>query len=111
MGPEALIDEARVLGFRTEYPDIVDELVAVFADSSAALLADLRGAVQRDDANEVARAAHKLKGASRNMGADLMAELAGELERADPPALELVEQLETALPRTHAAIRSTLADP
>jgi two-component system, sensor histidine kinase and response regulator len=107
---DELIDEARVRGFRTEYPDIVDELVGVFADSSAALLADLAAAVARADDAEVARAAHKLKGASRNMGAGLMAQLAGELERGDGPRLELVEQLETALPLTDAAIRSTLAD-
>ena len=56
------------------------ELVAVFLDDSPEQVRRLAEAVARTDAREVTSAAHRLKGAAANLGADRLAELCRELE-------------------------------
>ena len=46
---DALIDAARMRTFRSDYPDIVDQLLELFLQSTPPLLAELRSAIDGDD--------------------------------------------------------------
>jgi signal transduction histidine kinase/HPt (histidine-containing phosphotransfer) domain-containing protein len=62
-------------------PDMVVRLIDKFLPDTAKRLADLRAAVDAEDAPAVGRAAHGLKGSYGNIGADEAAHLCLELER------------------------------
>ena len=73
---EALVDEARMRVFRVDYPEIVDQLIELFVESTPPLLDELRAGARGGDGEAVRRAAHKLKGSCQNIGAGFMARLA-----------------------------------
>jgi CheY-like chemotaxis protein/HPt (histidine-containing phosphotransfer) domain-containing protein len=104
----SLVDEARMRVFRVDYPEIVDELVELFVESTPPLLEELRAGADREDAEAVRRAAHKLKGSCQNVGASFLATLAEEIERtgdAGPPALD---GLDRVFADTCGALRAAL---
>jgi two-component system sensor histidine kinase/response regulator len=103
-----LIDVGRVRRFREDYPDIVDRLVALFADSTPPLLEQLTNAVHASDDDAVRRLAHKLKGSCQNVGAVRMATLCRSLEERDARAVPLADELQAVYPATLAEIRATL---
>jgi HPt (histidine-containing phosphotransfer) domain-containing protein len=105
---DALIDSARMRTFREDYPDIVDQLLQLFVDSTPELLEELRAAVDGGDADERRRAAHKLKGSCQNIGATFMATLCLELERDDVDAPATFAELDAAFLSTEAALRREL---
>ena len=100
--PEAgpLIDEARVRSFNVDYRSMAEELWTVFYEATPPLIGELRDAVERGDAGECRRLAHKLKGSSETVGATRMASLSRALEQGGPDRLAVVEELETAYDRT-----------
>jgi CheY-like chemotaxis protein len=103
----ALVDEARMRVFRVDYPEIVEQLVELFVDSTPPLLAELRDGADRGDGEAVRRAAHKLKGSCQNIGASGMASLAARVEQDDAePAL--LTDLEDAFEPTRDALRAAL---
>jgi HPt (histidine-containing phosphotransfer) domain-containing protein len=103
---DALVDEARMRIFRDDYPEIVEQLVDLFVDSTPPLLGDLRGAAERDDPEGVRRAAHKLKGSCQNIGASRLAVLAAAAETGEArPDVDGLEQLFEA---TCDALRAAL---
>jgi HPt (histidine-containing phosphotransfer) domain-containing protein len=57
-----------------------DELVAAFCSSAAQSLDEIAHHVAADQRAQVARAAHRLKGAAANIHAEVVAELAATLE-------------------------------
>jgi two-component system sensor histidine kinase/response regulator len=95
--------------FRDDYPDIVDQLVDLFLQSTPPLLGDLRRAADADDGEGVRRAAHKLKGSCQNIGATFMATLCRSLETGDADARVALDELDATLAPTEAAIRRSLA--
>ena len=105
---DALIDSARMRTFREDYPDIVDQLLRLFLDSTPELLEELHAAVDSDDAAELKRAAHKLKGSCQNIGATFMATLCLTLERDDVDAAATLAELDDAFASTEAALRREL---
>ena len=105
---DALVDEARMRTFRDDYPDIVDQLVDLFLESTPPLLEELHSALDGDDGKELRRAAHKLKGSCQNVGATFMATLCKSLEQGDGDARETLAELDAALAPTEAAIRQAL---
>jgi two-component system sensor histidine kinase/response regulator len=105
---DALVDEARMRTFRDDYPDIVDQLVELFARHSPPLIAELQDALERDDDETLRRAAHKLKGSCQNIGATFMATLCRTLEDGDADARATVRELDAAFAPTEAAIRRSL---
>ena len=105
---EALVDETRMRVFRDDYPEIVEQLVDLFVDSTPPLLDDLRGALERDDTEAARRAAHKLKGSCQNIGATFMATLCLSLERDDVDAAATLAELDDAFASTEAALRREL---
>ena len=65
-----LIDEARVRSFNVDYRSMAEELWTVFYEATPPLIGELRDAVERGDADECRRLAHKLKGSSETVGRD-----------------------------------------
>jgi PAS domain S-box-containing protein len=81
--------------------DFLAEIIDTFLDDAPALVASLRTSCERDDAEELRRAAHSLKSNGRTFGAHEFADLCRELEdRAKRGELdgasELVERIEEA---------------
>ena len=79
--PAAAIDEPRLRLLATDAAQqraIVDDFLASLAEDCRGLAVALR----REDAPGVARQAHRIKGASRMVGAPRLAAVADELERA-----------------------------
>jgi two-component system sensor histidine kinase/response regulator len=105
---EQLIDAARMRTFREQYPEIVDQLVDLFVQSTPSALEELRAAVGAGDGDAVRRAAHKLKGSCLNIGATFMATLCSGLEAGERDAAGALADLEAALEPTEAAIRGEL---
>jgi two-component system, sensor histidine kinase and response regulator len=105
---DALIDAARMRTFRDDYPDIVDQLLNLFVDSTPSLLAELRAAVEGEDSDERRRVAHKLKGSCQNIGATFMATLCRSLETDEVDAGATLAELDDAFVSTEAALRREL---
>jgi HPt (histidine-containing phosphotransfer) domain-containing protein len=103
---DALVDEERMRVFRDDYPEIVEQLVDLFVDSTPPLLADLRRAAEDEDAEAVRRAAHKLKGSCQNIGAARLARLAAAIEQGEsaPDADELVQVFDATCDALRAAL-------
>jgi CheY-like chemotaxis protein/HPt (histidine-containing phosphotransfer) domain-containing protein len=107
---DRLIDAARMRTFRDDYPDIVDQLVDLFVQSTPPLLGELRAALDGDDRDELRRAAHKLKGSCQNIGATFMATLCHSLETAEDDLDATLAELDGAFAPTEAAIRRALTE-
>ena len=90
--------------------ELLNELIALFLDSSPLLLAEIEAAVARGDAQAIERASHALRGSMQNLGAVPAARAAsaledvgrsGDLARADQSLACLhqeFERLVSALP-------------
>jgi HPt (histidine-containing phosphotransfer) domain-containing protein len=94
--------------FRDDYPDIVDQLLDLFLQSTPPLLDELRAAVAGSDQEELRRTAHKLKGSCQNIGATFMATLCRALETGDGDAAQRLAELDGAFASTEAALRGAL---
>jgi CheY-like chemotaxis protein len=105
---DALIDAARMRTFRDDYPDIVDQLLDLFLQSTPPLLDELRAALDGGRDKDLRRAAHKLKGSCQNIGATFMVTLCRALETGDGPAAEVLDELDGAFASTEAALRGAL---
>ncbi len=84
--------------------EFMDELIDVFLDDSPNQLDALRQAVESSQVGQAAEVAHRLKGASGNMGADSLCALCRQLEeygcRQEPaPMQPLVEQADQEFAR------------
>ena len=88
--------------------DWVTEVIDLFLKDAASRLEALREGLRRDDAVEVHRVAHLLKGSSASMGATRMATLSGELENDDSAggAKELMAQLDSELVLVREALKA-----
>ena len=107
---EALVDEARMRVFRVDYPEIVDQLIELFVESTPPLLSELRESAESGDGEAVHRSAHKLKGSCQNIGAGFMAKLAADLEvarAADPAQLDALDRV---FEDTRDALRAALVE-
>ena len=61
--------------------DLLGEVIELFMEDSPRMLESIREAVSSENAGEVERAAHSLKGALLNMSADAAASIALQLEK------------------------------
>jgi two-component system, sensor histidine kinase and response regulator len=107
---DALIDAARMRTFRDDYPDIVDQLVDLFVQSTPQLIGELHSALDGGDRDELRRTAHKLKGSCQNIGATFMATLCRTLETAEDDADAVLAELDGAFGPTEAAIRRAVGE-
>jgi two-component system, sensor histidine kinase and response regulator len=74
------LDLARLAGLAGDDAAFMRELLATFRASAAAVLGELREALQALDRDRLRRSAHKLRGASDNIGATRLRELAALVE-------------------------------
>jgi HPt (histidine-containing phosphotransfer) domain-containing protein len=91
-------------------------LVELFMTQSTKQLDRLEGAVATGDATAVTEVAHNLRGSSGNLGAQRMAELCRQVERAAQRsdvsgAAPLVPRLQTEFARVRAALSAQLSGP
>jgi two-component system sensor histidine kinase/response regulator len=107
---DALVDEARMRIFRTDYPEIVDQLIELFVESTPPLLEELREAAERGDSEDIRRTAHKLKGSCQNIGAGFMARLARDLERVGAATPTQLATLDMVFADTRDALRAALTE-
>lgn len=89
-------------------PDFVTELIDLFLDEANSDFEALHEALTGNDAVEIRRVAHRLKGASANMGITRMAALSEELESKDPAkdSRELLTQLEDEFELVREALKA-----
>ena len=95
--------------FRVDYPEIVEQLIELFVESTPPLLGELREGAEGGDGEAVRRAAHKLKGSCQNIGAGFMAKLAADIERAAAAAGQL-DGLDRVFEDTRDALRAALLE-
>lgn len=65
-------------------PDPLREILEVYRDDGAQVLARLEAAVAAADTDATRRAAHRLKGSSGNLGAIALSAVLAEVERDSP---------------------------
>ena len=82
-------------------------MIELFLNEATSLLKALHEALTGDDAVEIQRLAHCLKGTSGNIGALQMAALSEELENQDPVnnARDLLAQLEDEFELVHETLK------
>jgi two-component system sensor histidine kinase/response regulator len=105
---EALLDGARMRIFRVDYPEIVDQLIELFVESTPPLLAELREGAVAGDGEAIRRSAHKLKGSCQNIGAGFMAKLAHDVELDCTATSAQLDGLDRVFLDTRDALRSAL---
>ena len=108
----SVIDQAQVTSLRgLQQPgeaDFVTELIDLFLNEATSQLKALQEALVKDDAVEIQRVAHRLKGSSASMGAMQMAALFEELESKDPGknVKDLLAQLENEFVLVREALKA-----
>lgn len=96
-------------------PDILDQIIRLYLDSTPELLSKLRLGLKKGHAEVVRTAAHTLKSSSAIVGANRLAELCKRIETAarsdaftfDPVSME---QLDTEYARVRIALERALED-
>lgn len=74
------VDLAHLQYLSDNDPDFIHELIQAFVHSASQVRKEMHDAVDQNDPAALARAAHKLKGASANLHAKTLAELCSDLE-------------------------------
>ena len=109
--PDVPLDLARFNDLTSGDPDFASDLATTFVASGNEQLAEINKALETSDRGAVARAAHKLKGASANIHARPLAELAARLEAEAPNAdLGQLQQVSEALRHEFNRTNDFLAD-
>ncbi len=106
-----LLDPAALDGLREMSADgsLVARVARLYCANAPARIADLRDAIAHADATGAAAAAHALKSMSLNIGAQAVAETAGDIERSAretgaPGDAAAVDQLTALAERTYALL-------
>ena len=91
-------------------PDLVGELIELYLSDTHARLAELREALNQQDAETILRASHSISGSSSNLGIQRMAQLGFQLEEQfENEVLDhgesLLTQLETEFALVEAALK------
>ena len=77
---QAAIDAAVLDSLRAALRNEVGEVIGIFLENGAKLIADLRQALAQEDAQALERAAHSLKSSSATFGAMELSAICKELE-------------------------------
>ena len=76
-----VLDQSRLLDQFGDEPDIINELRDLFLDDFPQQIAKIRAGLDANDATQVARAAHSLKGASGTFGAERVYQVSLSMEQ------------------------------
>lgn len=109
-----IFDPAEAVDRACDDLDLLAELAELFSESRDRLLADLRSAVERGDADGIAQAAHALKGSIGTFSTLRPFQLVRELEfcgkeRRLEPTPQLLDALIVALAELDTAVSTFLA--
>jgi HPt (histidine-containing phosphotransfer) domain-containing protein len=108
-----LLDPATIEGLRAlggdDDPDFLSDIVADYVADAASRIADIRRYVTAGEMGKASAAAHALKGASYNVGAHQLGDLAKRVETIcasdDPGDIDpLVREMEKIFRKTSQAI-------
>jgi HPt (histidine-containing phosphotransfer) domain-containing protein len=99
----APVDLARLHEITDGDVEFTQDLIATFIESGTEVLTELQSAIGQEDAQAIARAAHKLKGASANIHAVPLRQLCSELE--SHAASYSLSEVQTALTRVAAEFK------
>ncbi len=81
--PAARLDPSRlnaVRSLKSAGPDLAERVIRLFLESTPSTMAKLRTATLSGNAPEISRAAHSLRGSSRELGADRVGQLCQHIE-------------------------------
>ena len=92
-------------------PDFIPELVAVFTASGKSQLENARSAISRGDFTALRKEMHKLRGGSRQMGAETVASICQEIElqSSESTASEYYAQLARLVTAFHSVTEAMAA--
>jgi HPt (histidine-containing phosphotransfer) domain-containing protein len=103
-----VVERLRALAATTD-PSMLLEIYQTFENGAADYLAAIRLSIQSSDAPGLRTAAHALKGASANTGANALAELASQLEAmGDSHSLAGAEDLLTRSEQEFARVKAEI---
>jgi HPt (histidine-containing phosphotransfer) domain-containing protein len=99
---QEILNEATLFARFEGEPELLKDVVQLFLDDCPKMLFGVRGAAERGDAQEMERAAHKIKGSVANFAATAAYDAALRLEMMGreghlDQAAEALAQLESAL--------------
>lgn len=84
MSDNPIIDDQAIAGLRDLSPDgdtaFLRELIEIYLQDVPSHLAEIEQAIAQQDAPQLTRAAHTIKGSSGNFGAGRLVEVAREME-------------------------------
>jgi PAS domain S-box-containing protein len=107
---DAGFDLAHLQSIVGHEPETIRSYLELFHQTTAPLVADVAGAIQRRDAVAVARVAHTLRGSCGSIGAAGMAEVVGRLEdRSRSGEWEAIEELYRHLELSYQQVRTFTA--
>ncbi|TVZ41140.1 PAS domain S-box-containing protein [Alteromonadaceae bacterium 2753L.S.0a.02] len=99
-----------LLGRVRNREDRAKKLVGMFLEQFDERIQDIVDAIEGNDAEQLAKAAHSLKGSSANLGANMLAEVCFELELAGKnQALHQIQPLLTELLQNHSRLTKALS--
>ncbi|HYP47961.1 MAG TPA: response regulator, partial [Thermoleophilaceae bacterium] len=109
-----MLDQAVIADLQDLDGEVLSELVGLYFDGAAEQLVELKAAIERGEAPEVGKAAHKLKGSSATVGAARVSSVGRALEtqaRAGDlnDAEGLLRELEDAIEESRVAFDEMLA--
>jgi CheY-like chemotaxis protein/HPt (histidine-containing phosphotransfer) domain-containing protein len=110
-GVERFLDEAVIGEIENVDGDLLTQLVSLYFEQTAGILAELADSIRRGETLAAAEAAHKLKGGSLTLGAEYVSRLALELEASAragdlPAARDLLDRLGPGLEQTFTAFHA-----
>lgn len=103
MSSDTIIDDARLASFTGDDKALEAEFVELYLETAQLYVGRLRSAL--DDTAAWQHAAHALKGASANIGALVVAQLAAEYEQNEP-SLTALRRVEGELAAVRDAFRA-----
>ena len=109
----AAVDKAAMRELMGAFDDNAIEMLNMFSDMTAPLIARLQKAQDQNDFHDLKEAAHSLKGAARSACCNILGDMASELqERAErkKPSAELVQEIVAEFARAEAEIKTLKAD-
>ncbi|MCX8085783.1 MAG: PAS domain S-box protein [Rhodocyclaceae bacterium] len=105
-------DRKHLTDFLGDDEAMIRELLAIYRDSTAALLDKLANALTQRDRSRIKALAHEAKGSSGNLGMVEMAQIAQTLEREAPTAdFARLQELAAQLAAAFAALQDIFQDP
>ncbi len=105
------IDNSVLVGLKEIIGDDVNDIIQTYLDQLPEYVASIKSAYKKQDAHELAEAAHTFKGSSSNLGIIHLTALCLELERMGKSgsvydAEPLVQSIDEEIPKVVAALKS-----